>query len=428
MRLQLIASPRKFLHLLLWLRTFAVVSQSITIAVIHRWLGIELPVAAMAVAIAALAATAVLTALRLRTAVPATELEVALQLLIDVAELTALLCLSGGTANPFASLYLLPIALSAVGLAWPYTAAITLACLGCYGWLIDRFTTLDFMHMNLASAFDLHVAGMDVTFAISAVLLAATLSMMAAQMRRRDQAMASLREEMMRQEHLSAMGVLAAGTAHELSTPLQSMAILASELRGAGRIDREFHENLGLLERQIRICKDKLSTLLKAAGRPRSLERRTVPARGVLQEVLDHWSIVRPAIRLEVDWQALAGDPLVTVDEGFSQALMNLLDNAAEASASLGSDLVKLAVAGDGRSMRLCIDDQGPGLGPDVEQRAGTAIFTTKDQGFGLGLVLSHANLNRLNGDVTLATRPGGGTRTTIVIPVHASDAASARE
>ncbi len=425
MQLQLIASPRQFLQLLLWLRTFAVVGQSITIAVIHRWLGIELPVTAMAGVIAGLAATVVLTGLRLRTEVPATEVEVALQLLIDVAELTALLCLSGGTTNPFASLYLLPVALSAGGLAWRYTAIITAACLGCYVWLIDRFTTLTFMHMNLESAFDLHVAGMHVTFAISALLLAAALSIMASEMRRRDNSIATLREEMLQQEHLNAMGVLAAGTAHELSTPLQSMAILASELRAARKIDEEFGSNLSLLESQIRVCKDKLTTLLQAAGRPRILERHAAPVRSVLQGILDSWSIVRPAIRLEADWQALAGNPHVIVDAGFAQALTNLLDNAAEASASMGSVLVKVAVLGDEGGVRLCIDDEGPGLSADVQQLAGKAIFTTKAKGFGLGLVLSHANLSRLNGDLTLAARTGGGTRTTIFMPAQASKAAN---
>jgi two-component system, sensor histidine kinase RegB len=425
MQLQLIASPRKFLHMLLWLRVFAVVGQSVTVAVTYNWVGIALPVAAMAGVIAGLAVTALLTGLRLRTSVPATELEVAFQLLIDIAELTVLLCLSGGTANPFASLYLIPVALSAVGLAWQYTVIVMLACLGCYVWLIDRFTALSFMHMNMASAFNLHVAGMHVTFAINAVLLAAALSVMAAEIRRRDQAMATLREDAMRQEHLSAMGVLAAGAAHELSTPLQSMSILVSELKAARRIDEAFRGDLGLLDRQIQLCKDKLTTLLQAAGRPRSPQRRAERIRDALQEVLDNWSIVRPGVRLEVDWGALGGNPLVTVDEGFPQTLTSLLDNAAEASASRGSDLVKVAVMADANSIRLYIDDEGPGLGPDAQQRAGKAIFTTKPDGFGLGLLLSHANLNRISGDVTLATRPGGGTRTTITMPAHASGMAS---
>jgi two-component system sensor histidine kinase RegB len=173
-----------------------------------------------------LAAIAGVSALRLRMALPATQLEVALQLLVDVAELTMVLHLVGGTTNPFASLYLLPIALAAVGLAWGYTVLVTLVCLGCYVWLINHFTMLAFMHEDTATAFDLHMVGMHFTFAISAILLAAALSIMAAEMRRRDQLMAAMREDAMRREHLSAVVVLAAGAAHELNTPLFSMTML----------------------------------------------------------------------------------------------------------------------------------------------------------------------------------------------------------
>jgi len=232
----------------------------------------------------------------------------------------------------------------------------------------------------------------------------------------------------MRKEHLSAMGVLAAGAAHELSTPLLSMGMLVSELREARRMDVEFRDNLSVLDKQIALCKQKLTTLLQAAGSPRSPQKQVALVQTVLQEVLDSWRIVRPATRLEVHWQGLTGNPSVVVDEGFPQALISLLDNAAEASESMGSDRVRMIVTGNAHGICLNIDDEGPGLGAEVQQRAGKAVFTTKEKGFGLGLVLSHANLNRLHGDLTLAARPEGGTRTTITLPVHAWEMASARD
>ena len=172
----------------------SLVGQSVTLAVVCRWLGIGLPIATMTAVITGLAAAAVLTALRLRTALPATQAEVSLQLLIDIAALTVLLHLSGGTTNPFASLYLIPVA------------------------------------------------------------RAAALSIMAGEMRRRDHALAALREEAMRQEHLGAMGVLAAGAAHELSTPLFSMAMLVGELKAARKMDRGFRADIELLGKQIQLC------------------------------------------------------------------------------------------------------------------------------------------------------------------------------
>lgn len=428
MQLQLITSRSKFLQVIVWLRVCAIVNQSITIVLIQKWLGISLPDAAMGGAIVGLALIALLTALRLRAALPVTELEVALQLLIDIGELTVLLCLSGGTANPFASLYLVPVALAAVGLGWRYAAVITATCLGYYFYLIDRFTTLGFMHMSLANAFNIHVVGMHVTFTVSATLLAAALSMTAAQMRRQNQAMATLREEMMRKDHLNAMGVLAAGAAHELSTPLLSMALIASELRNSRRTNAEFRGNIELLEKQIALCKQKLSVLLRSPENPRSPRAQVADIQAVVQEVLDSWSIVRPGTRIEVTCQELPSAPLVVVDEGFKQALLSLLDNAAEASQSTGSNLVRMFVTGDRHGIRLYIDDEGPGLSAEVQQRAGKALFTTKEKGFGLGLVLSHANLNRLHGDLTLTTRPGGGTRTTITVPLHVAELAGAHD
>ncbi len=115
MRLQLSSSPRQFLRLLLWLRLGAVLGQSLTVAIVWRALRVALPLQPMVASIVALGAVGALSALRLRLSWPATQLEIAGQLLIDVAQLTVLLYLSGGTTNPFASLYLIPIALAAVG-------------------------------------------------------------------------------------------------------------------------------------------------------------------------------------------------------------------------------------------------------------------------------------------------------------------------
>ncbi len=418
MQLQLTASPRKFLQTLLWLRLVAIIGQSLTVTIAERVLGISLPLEPLALAIGALAVTAVLTTVRLRTKLPVTQLELTLQLLVDVLQLTTVLYMSGGTTNPFASLFLIPVAFSAAALAWPYVFGVTLVALGGYLWLITHFRGLPFMHANMMAAFDLHMAGMHVTFALSTAVLAVALALMAAEMRRRDRAMTQLRETALRNEHLNATGLLAASTAHELSTPLLSMAMLISELRVARRIDRQFHSDLALLERQIQLCKERLTTLLhvrQLSGDP-GLSR--TPARQLLQQVIDDWSIVRPAVQLQVNWEGVGRGAVLEVDEGFSQALTSLLHNAADASATRASDHVGISFCQGAASLQIIIDDEGPGLDAEIGQLAGKAVFTTKPTGFGLGLVLSHANLNRLKGTVTLSNRPEVGTRTTVSMPV----------
>jgi two-component system, sensor histidine kinase RegB len=415
-QLRLTASPRKFLQMLLWLRLLAVIGQSLTVAIAEHALGISLPTDPLMLAIGALAVTAALTAARLRTRLPVTQLELALQLLVDVLQLAAVLYMSGGTTNPFASLFLIPVAFSAAALAWPYVIGITLVTLSSYLWLTSHFRGLPFMHTNMTAAFDLHMVGMHVTFALSTALLAVALAVMAAEMRRRDRAMMQLRETALRDEHLNATGVLAASTAHELSTPLLSMAMLVSELRETRRIDGQFHSDLALLERQIQLCKERLTTLLNARELSGGLLSRASAAQ-LLQQVIDDWSIVRPAVQPQIDWAGLERGAVLEVDAGFSQALTSLLHNAADASATRGSGYVGISFCQGAANLLIVIEDEGPGLDSRIGQLAGKAVFTTKPTGFGLGLMLSHANLNRLKGTVTLSNRPQGGTRTTISIP-----------
>jgi two-component system sensor histidine kinase RegB len=403
--------------MLLYLRVVAIVGQSLTIALVCRWWHLPLPLGAMAAAIAVLALAAVLSALRLRVSMPVVQEEIALQLLIDVAQLTALLYLSGGTTNPFASLYLLPMAFAAVALSWRYAAAVALITLGGYGWLDFSARALPLAQVSPAQAFDLHMIGMRVTFTVCAVLLVTALAVMAREMRRRERAMGALREQAMRNEHLHAMGLLAAGAAHELSTPLFSMGMLVTELRLARGNGPQFDEDLNLLEKQVRLCKQRLTTLLRAVRSAAAPARRHARAREVLEEVIGQWKVVRPEVRLEVDWTPLAPEMLLEVDEGFAQAVTSLLHNAADASAARGSGYVRISCAQQARELIIHIDDEGSGLSPEALRQAGQAVFTTKPTGFGLGLVLSHANLNRLNGRITLNRRPEGGTRTTVLMP-----------
>jgi two-component system sensor histidine kinase RegB len=423
MQLQLIASPRSFVYTLCWLRAAAILGQIATLVFVHQRLHVGLPLVPMMAVSGLLAASLLLTVLRLRNAWQVTELEVTVQLLVDIAALTALLYMSGGYTNPFASLYLIPVTLAAVGLSWRYALAVTLGCLAAYGFLMFYCMDVVYAGLDAAGIYKLHCVGAGINFAISAVLLSAVLASMAGAMQRRDREMAELREATLRREHLNAMGLLAAGAAHELSTPLATMAVVVGELKPEQQKNPAVLEALELLSRQIQLCKEKLSTLLQAAGQPRSPDRRRARLRQLLQETLDAWRIVRPDVSLEMRWEEVAGDPWLSVDEGFSQALTNLLNNAADASTSKGSSRVVLTVGGNAQGLRISIDDDGPGLSREMQQQAGKAIFTTKAAGFGLGLVISHVNLNRLGGELTLTKRPEGGTRTTILMPVFAQGA-----
>jgi two-component system sensor histidine kinase RegB len=417
MRYQLKASPRGFIRALAWLRILAVLLQIAVIAVVYRWLDLALPLVPMGLVIFLYLITAALTLLRLRAAWPATQLEVALQLGIDIAALTGLIYMSGGDRNPFISLYLVPIVLAAVGLSRRYVWGVTFACLAGYAFVKIRCLPLYRVPQDPSAMFDVYCLGMAVNFTIVAVLLATSLSAMTKTMRDRDRQLSRLREDTLRQEHLNAIGMLAAGTAHELSTPLATMALLVSELRQARQEDRAQTEAVDTLSRQIQLCKQKLAMLLQTAEARHSPEARVVRLADLMELTLDAWRLVHPGMILEVVASGSARDMYLKVDDGFSQALTNLLNNAAQASGSKGSNHITLTVSSLAGGVNIVIDDEGPGLDVEMERLAGKAFISTKAEGFGLGLVLSHVNLNRLGGELTLANRGEGGTRTTIIMP-----------
>jgi two-component system sensor histidine kinase RegB len=154
------------------------------------------------------------------------EAKLFLELLADVAALTALLYLSGGSTNPFVSLYLLPLIIAATALTARYAWAMAGLTIACYSALMFFYLPLGHGHEMHSSAFNLHVLGMWANFLVSAVLIASFVATMSASIRGRDRELAIARARALRDEQVVALGTFAAGAAHELGTPLSTIAVL----------------------------------------------------------------------------------------------------------------------------------------------------------------------------------------------------------
>lgn len=404
----------RILGLLAALRLAAAVAQAGTVVMVDLVFGWSLPVATMLAMPAALLVWNLFVWWRLRRWRFAAPAEVVAHLAVDVAALTALLWLAGGPGNPFVSLYLLPIALAAASLpmayAWTTAGLCALAyttMLGAYLWRTG-LPGQDF--------FQWHVVGMWVNFLIGGLLLTGALSALAGILRRRDAALAAAREQALRDERIVATGTLAAGAAHELNTPLSTMSVLVGELRES--TGPEAAEDLDLLAEQIAHCKRSLNGLL-AAAEPAShgaAERQSL--RQVLREVFDRWRLMRPETRLEVAFDPDWLDAEIVPDPMLAQALSNLFNNAADASAETGAARVAVRCAADGETLTITIDDQGPGVSDALMATAGRRFVSTKPDGLGMGLVLSNASIGQLGGEVRLFARPEGGSRTQVSLPL----------
>lgn len=410
-------TPRHTLKVVLGLRTVAVPAQLlVTILAVHVFL-VPLPIGQLLLGSGLLAVAGLATLWRLRRNWPVTELEVFLHLLVDIAVMTWLLYLAGGSSNPFVSAYLVPIALAVIALRPLYGLLITAVCIAAYTLMLWFYVPLPAAPHGAGDNFALHVFGMWVNFILSACLIAGLLWIMAENIRRRDRLIANAREEALRNEHVVALGSLAAGAAHELSTPLSTMSLVADELTTELKDNPRVHDDLAFLQDQIRQCKGTLSTLLASAGHRRVECSTPVTVDTFLEQTLDRWRLLRPDVSLQA---RLTQDETATLlpEEGLAQGLVNLLNNAADASLAANRSHVGLTACLNEDNLVIDIEDEGAGFAADNRELAGRLAFTTKTEGAGVGLLLTHTTLDRWGGTLDIQGRPNGGTLTRITLPL----------
>lgn len=394
------------------LRSVAVASQLLALAATWKILELELDWQPMLLAIAALAIINLLTWLRLRNSKPVSSPELFGQLCVDVLALSVLLYFGGGSTNPFVSLYLLPLVIAAATLPGRYTWSMAAITAACYSVLMFYYIPLPHNHQQDSdSAFNAHVMGMWLGFVISAVVVAYFVVKMAQAVRDRDETLVRVREEILRNERIVALGTQAAGAAHELGTPLSTMAVVIGELQHDTKARAKWGEELNILNEQVRGCKrilDKILTNAKDGGAAtlQSADR-------LMAEVLDEWQLLRPTAQYDYRHSDTKIAPLISVDTTLRAALMNLLNNAADAA----PETVEIRADWDEGRFTLEIHDRGKGLSKEAELKAGSAFFTTKTGGRGLGLFLANATIERMGGSVRLFNRESGGATIELTLP-----------
>jgi two-component system sensor histidine kinase RegB len=376
--------------------------------------GLTLPLPPISAVIALFAALNFITWLRLRWLDrPVGEQELFLHLFTDVLVLAALLYLTGGSTNPLVSLFLVPLTLAAASLPGRYTRAIAGTALLCYSLLMVWHVPLP--HRD-GDNFNLHVLGMWFGFVLSAVLISYFAVKMSATLREREKALAQAREDALRDERLVALGTLAAGAAHELGTPLATMAVLVKELESECSLTPNLCTPLRVMRDQIARCKDILAKLAVSAGQTRAEAGRGHALDQYLAQLTERWHSGRPTVGLRQHWQGTLPAPRIIADQTLSHAITNILNNAADASEQ------DVEVNGRWNERVLCVDicDSGAGMSPTAASHAGEPFFTTKPPGKGLGLFLAKSSIKRLGGSVQLLNRAEGGTCARIVLPLSA--------
>lgn len=402
------------LRRLFWLRNIAILGQLGAVWVAHVHLHMALPLLPLLGIITGLGIFNVLVLVRLRRGSEAGHHEFLAHLSIDVVALTGLIYLTGGASNPFVLLFLLPVTIAAMILPGRYTWALALLTIACYSLLMWQHQPFPHAHSDM-SEFGLHVVGMWLAFVLSAGLIAYFVVGMGNTLRAQEQALLAAREKSLRDEQMVALGTLAASTAHELGSPLGSVALLAQELEEElSETSPAMKAQLNTLRTQVDRCKDALATLSGSAGGVRLTGGRAMPANEFVEQLLDEWRTTRSNANLKTQWSGSRPAPPILADQTLGQALTNILHNAADAS----PEYIECDVSWSQDALLMEVRDRGPGLTAKASQMVGKHPYSTKSEGLGLGLYLSHAVIDRLGGHVSLFNRDGGGVCTRVQLPL----------
>ena len=347
---------------LLWIRMIAVPGAALCLLLARQIYGLRVPALQLSLILGGLAVINFVIWWRHRDATPVTDRQFFIQLLVDLFALTSILYYSGGASNPFVYFFLLPMAISAAALPQTYTWVIALISACAYtALMLWRVEVPEFINLHTTSAMDLHAVGMWVGFVVLSALFATFVSAMAETVRERDRHLARMREDALRDERVVAVATLAAGAAHELSTPLATMAVVT------GEITREYpkesypalNRDLGILRDQIARCKEALSVISASAGAARAESAERLPLDRFVWQAADEVRRLRPGSTIRLASPISAGSPpLLIVERTLRQALLNVLHNAVDASPRH----VRLAYEWDAAGLTIAVIDRGGGL------------------------------------------------------------------
>jgi len=347
------------------------------------------------------------------------------QLSVDVVAFTGVFYLTGGASNPFGWFYLVPIFIAATLVPGRAVWLIT-------GFSIVGYTVLMFFYLPISitpahgefmqhtsdfhqhtPGFHQHIIGMWLGYMMTAVLVAYVVARMAGSLRERDQFLAEARENALRDERLVALGTLAAGTAHELGTPLSTIAILIKEMQLVCD-SADNAEHLEIIRNQVDRCKSALKTLSYSAGEELMSGGEMLPVKQYITAVIKQWQEQRPSTELVLDSDLEKLNSQILAEQTLSQALINILNNAADASPKK----ITLHVKERNGQVIISVMDRGLGLDAMAQIHAGKQAYSSKKQGLGLGLFLAYASIERLGGEILLTNREQGGAVVKIILPL----------
>jgi two-component system sensor histidine kinase RegB len=348
---------------------------------------------------------------------PVADREFLAQLLADVVGWTALMYFSGGANNPFVSYYIVPLVIAAAVLPWRDTWLVAGSSLLAYSLLLYYYVPFPLFTPHAAmghgDSANVHILGMWFNFLFSAGLITYFVVRMAATLRQQEALAVAQREDRLRNDQIMAVAGLAAGTAHELGTPLSTMTVLLDEMLQDRSLSEQARSDCGVLKSQIQLCRNTLAELSRTAEFSSAQQTRPQPVGAFARETLDRWAVRRPGVIHS--FECAADSPVLELDPTLGQALENLLNNAADS----GTEKVALSVTWNHEEASIDVRDWGPGIPVEMLEQLGKPIIHADRSGLGIGLMLTQASVERHGGRIELRNLREGGTLARLSLPLE---------
>ncbi len=416
-----IQSSIRILRQLYFLRYLTIVFISLMLLVAIYGLEISLPVLPLSIVVLVMVVINLITRVVINSNRNVTEWTIFTHLVLEILSFSLILYFAGGATNPFTFYFLIPLAISATVIPGVRTWGLAALTIFLYSLLFEFYMPLSYnshvhhQSMSSDSQFSQHVLGMWFGFLVSALLVTWFITYLSGELKRRDQAINEARQREVYDQQMVTLGTLAAGTAHELGTPLASLAVVSGEITQG--FDPEEHpdlfENQEILRNQIIRCKEILSVLSESAGESRADEGFLLSPDNFIDNMIAQWKISRPDVVFELE-SIHSGQLKLLFDKTIIQAGINLLNNAADAS----SDLITIKTQTRQNELLIEITDSGPGMSEEQIKMAGETSFSDKPHGMGIGLFLAISTLRRSGGGVSFDRLEPRGTRTIIHLPL----------
>jgi len=414
------------LDTLVRLRWLAVIGQTAAVLVVHYGLDFTLPLAACAVVIAVSAWLNIALRVRFRVTQRLEPDRAAWLLAFDVLQLAVLLYLTGGLDNPFAFLLLGPVLIAATALPPRYTLTLGVFAMVCA-------TTLMFLHYPLPWASDdplrlppLYTMGEWLALLLAIGFIGVYAWLIAEESRLLADALTATELVLAREKHLSQLDGLAAAAAHELATPLSTIAVVAQELERALGPDSPHAEDVHLLRAQTQRCREILAQLAE-------LEADTGEPFGRMKLATLIEEVVAPHRNFGIDIDVVlpadrSDEPIGERNPGLLYGLGNLIDNAVD----FARGRVEVAARWTEKQITVTIADDGPGFSPEIMGRIGEPYVTTRgirsmstdtDQiGLGLGFFIAKTLLERSGASLAFANRAAPETGAVVRVRWNRAD------